>query len=534
MAIAGLPHPGSTSGRESSRPRRRRRWLVGAGIAGFLLLLVLGYFAREKWPFRYRNIKPLLEDTFGSQITITRHHLTYFPNPGFVAEDLVLRRKTARDVPPIGTVKRLVVQGNWIDVLLLRDRVQVFEMDGLHLLLPPRGTAASREDFPPGSANAFTGPDTAIQHFELRDSVLEIQRLHKGALIFPIKELHIEHLHKHQSMTYAVDMSNAIPSGNIRASGQFGPLNPNNIGATPVSGQFRFTSVNLHDVGNIRGMLSSYGRFHGQLDSLEAEAFTNTPDFAVDGGRPTPLAGAVRCRIDGLKGNVFYHWMEVRTGKTLVRATGQTAGAPKATDLDIQVQNGRAEDLLRPFLHREVPITGPVALHSHAYLAPAREGLGFFQRLQVDGRFEIPSEKVTDPFTEKSLSDFSLRAQGKKPPDSDKDDRNSSTTPDALSSVTGPAQIRNAVVTTHGLLFTVAGAQAQLDGTFNLHTCAVHLTGNLSMQSDISHTTSGFKSFLLKPLAPFFHKKNAGAVVPIVVTGTPGKYRVMQNISHDK
>jgi hypothetical protein len=54
------------------------------------------------------------------------------------------------------------------------------------------------------------------------------------------------------------------------------------------------------------------------------------------------------------------------------------------------------------------------------------------------------------------------------------------------------------------------------------------------MDTDISHTTTGFKSFLLKPLAAFFKTKNAGAVVPIAVTGTPGNYKVTQNLTHSK
>ncbi len=54
------------------------------------------------------------------------------------------------------------------------------------------------------------------------------------------------------------------------------------------------------------------------------------------------------------------------------------------------------------------------------------------------------------------------------------------------------------------------------------------------MDTDISHATTGFKSFLLKPLAPFFKKRNAGAVVPIAITGTPGHYQVTQDITHNK
>jgi len=62
----------------------------------------------------------------------------------------------------------------------------------------------------------------------------------------------------------------------------------------------------------------------------------------------------------------------------------------------------------------------------------------------------------------------------------------------------------------------------------------VHMVGNLRMDTDISHTTTGFKSFLLKPLAPFFKKKNAGALVPIAVTGAPGHYQVTQDFNHKK
>jgi hypothetical protein len=62
----------------------------------------------------------------------------------------------------------------------------------------------------------------------------------------------------------------------------------------------------------------------------------------------------------------------------------------------------------------------------------------------------------------------------------------------------------------------------------------VHLAGNLKMESDISHAATGFKSLLLRPLAPFFKKHHAGAVVPIAVTGGPGNYKVSQDLLHEK
>jgi hypothetical protein len=54
------------------------------------------------------------------------------------------------------------------------------------------------------------------------------------------------------------------------------------------------------------------------------------------------------------------------------------------------------------------------------------------------------------------------------------------------------------------------------------------------MDTDISHTATGFKSWLLKPIAPFFKKKHVGAMIPVAVTGTPGSYKVTQDIAHNK
>jgi hypothetical protein len=153
----------------------------------------------------------------------------------------------------------------------------------------------------------------------------------------------------------------------------------------------------------------------------------------------------------------------------------------------------------------------------------------------VNGTFNVPAERVSDRDMEKSLSAFSERAQGKKTPDSGDDgDKNSLAAADVLSAVKGPAEIRDGIASSRHLTFNIPGAQADLGGTFNFHNKAVHLVGNLRMDTDISHTATGFKSFLLKPLAPFFKKKKAGALVPIAVTGEPGHYQVTQDIFHKK
>jgi hypothetical protein len=529
MAITGLANP------KTVRARRlvlfRRPWLATAGFVVLAGVMVGIYFAGERWPYRYREVKPLLEDVFGSQIAIARYHRTYFPYPGFVATGITLRRKSAPHQPPIGTVQTLFVQGSWIDLLRLRRYVQLVDMTGVHMLLPPPGTRAAQEDFPEGSTADFTGPDTPVGRLELHNSVMDVLRKGGGRYSWRISELRLDDVQKGHAMSWAVEMENAIPSGHIHATGHFGPLVEHNPGETLVSGSFTFTRVNLHDVGNIQGTLASSGKFFGKLGAIEANASSETPNFAVGDGRPTPVAGAIRCTVDGLNGDTVFHSIDLHVGHTSVGAVGETKGSPeKATNLEITVKSGRAEDVLRPFVRSDVPVIGPVSLRAHAYLAPSSVGR-FFHRLKVDGRFDVPAERATDPKTEKSLTDFSHRAKGKNPaqPDPPLDGDGN-----ALSSMSGPAAIHDEIVTTNGLQFKVPGAEANLHGTFTIHTLTVHLTGDLKMDTDVSHTATGFKAFLLKPIAPFFKKKNAGALIPIAVTGTPGKYKVEADLNHKK
>jgi AsmA-like protein len=528
MAITGLPNPKTE--RPRSRALIRRPWLVGS-VCILLVAAMAGiFFVGENWPYRHRKILPLLEDVFGSQVAIAQYHRTYLPHPGFVATGLTLRRKSAPHQPPIGTVQTLFVQGSWFDLLCLRRRVQLVDMTGVHLVLPAPGSRAAKEDFPQGSTADFAGPDTAVSRLVLHSSVIDVLRTGGGRFSFPIAELRLDDVQKGHAMSWAVEMDNAVPSGHIRASGRFGPLVEHAVGETLVTGQFTFDRVNLHDVGNIHGTLSSSGRFLGKLGALEAESSGETPNFSVDDGKATPVAGSIRCTVDALNGDTVFHSVDLRVGRTIVNAVGETAGTPqKSTNLDITVKSGRAEDVLRPFVRREVPVIGPVSLRAHAYLAPSSVG-GFFHRLKVDGVFDVPAERATNPETEKSLTAFSHRAQAKNRPS--QNHLSSGPDGDALSSIAGPASIRDEIVTTSGLQFKVPGAEADLKGTFAIHSLAVHLAGDLTMETDVSHAATGFKSLLLKPLAPFFKKKNAGAVIPIVVTGTPGKYRVEQDLGH--
>jgi hypothetical protein len=503
-----------------------------------LVLVVVGVaaaglsFIDAHWPYRYRNVEPLLESVFASQIKIDRYHRTYFPHPGFVASGLTLRRNSAPNLPPVGTAGALIVQGTWHDLLLLRERVRLVDVKGLHIVIPPVGSQANHEDFPVGSSADFAGPTTAIEQLLLHDATLEILRTNGGRYTFPIKRLSIRNLQRGKTITYSVDMQNARPTGHILSAGSFGPLTPKNLGATPLSGDFNFSPVNLKDIGGIRGALSSKGHFRGNLASIAADATSDTPDFAVGSGRASDLAGTVNCTINGLDGDVVLNRVELKIGATAIEAQGRIAGSPKVTDVDATVTRGRVEDLLRPFLHEPVPVAGVVWLHSHAHLEAARKGRKFLQRLQMDAALDVPAERLTNRAKEQELSAFSKRAQGLKSPkpNSGSAEQEAVSSADVLSSLNGRVTIRDGVLSTQRMTVQMPGAAVNLNGTYSLNEKTVHMVGEVRMDSDISHVTTGFKSFLLKPLAPFFKKGKAGAVIPIAITGGPKQYKITQNV----
>jgi hypothetical protein len=504
-----------------------------AWICGIMALCAAGlYFANIYWPYRYRNVDPLLENVFASKITMDHYRRTYFPHPGFVATGLTLRRKNAHGLPPVGTAEELHVQGEWNDLLLMHRSVPLVYVKGLRIVIPPVGSQANHEDFPPGSSMDFAGPDTPVERLHLHDAELDVQRTNGGEFRFPIRDLIILNLKRGNTITYSLDMGNAIPAGHIQSHGSFGPLKPANLGETALSGEFTFSDAALQDISGIRGTLSSYGSFQGTIASIAAGATATVPDFAVGRGRSAAIAASVQGRIDGLNADVVLEDIEMKTGATTVEAKGRVVSlkrnTPKTADFDIAVKRGRVEDLLGPFLHDKVPVTGEVWLHSHAHLAPSEAGARFLHRLTLEGIFDVPAQRITNRNEEKALSKFSERAQG------DKDDVKQDGSADVLSSLNGAATIRDGIASTQRLTFVIPGAKTDLEGTFNLKSAALHLTGHLEMQSDISHVTTGWKSFLLKPLIPFFKGKRVGAVIPIAITGRPGQYRVGQNLLHRK
>lgn len=115
----------SALGRTASLVKQRKAIFFAVAACG---LSILGWFTAVHWPYRYREIHPLLIQVFGSEVKITHYRRVYLPHPGFIATGITITRPTAPHQPPFGTVQTLYVQGEWNDLFMLRRRVHLVEM----------------------------------------------------------------------------------------------------------------------------------------------------------------------------------------------------------------------------------------------------------------------------------------------------------------------------------------------------------------------------------------------------------------------
>jgi hypothetical protein len=118
---------------------------------------------------------------------------------------------------------------------------------------------------------------------------------------------------------------------------------------------------------------------------------------------------------------------------------------------------------------------------------------------------------------------MSERARGET---QDKDKTKAKPKPDAdtpenvVLNLKGHVELREGVAKFSELSFSVPGASARMDGTYNLLNEQIDFHGMLKTEAELSQETTGMKSTLLKPFDPLFKRKKAGAAVAVKMTGT--------------
>jgi len=500
-----------------SRPLPRPKlWLIAlvavvvvAAICGVLVLTAGSWLP----PIAKREILQALRRQYRSDVDIRSLDLSFFPHPHATGAGLVLRAKDQTGVPPLITLRRFEADASWLGLLRSPHRVGSVRLEGLEIHIA-RGEPQSQKA---GGGWKQPAPLLVLEEVVADGTMLQIlpRDPNKPPLQFDIYKLSTTSAGIDRPMHYRAQLSNATPPGMIDADGDFGPWNAPDPGNTPVTGKYRFADADLGVFKGISGRLSSTGEFHGQLDRIEVNGETDTPDFEVSvGGHLLHLRTTFSATVDGTNGDTLLHPVNARFGRTTVVAQGQIIGEEgvrgKTILLDATVQDGDVADVLRLGVKSEPPaMNGRIRFRAKIRLPP---GAGVIpKRLELNGQFEIAGGRFTNPELERKLSTISERTSG------NTDGHGESA---ALSDFRGTFVLRNGLITLTGFSFHIPGATVRLDGSYGLETEQLNFHGTVATEVRLSQMTTGVKSKLLKVVDPLFSRHGAGAVIPIRIGGT--------------
>lgn len=483
------------------------------------------------WPFKKQDLVDVLQARSARTVTIDRFYRTYFP-PGCVAEGIRFLHKIHKEKAPLITVEKLVMTTNYARMLTLQRRLTLVRVFNMHVTVPPSEPGKPNPIMPLTYSSG--SPSIVVDRTIADGAVLEFLSKEQGKKPFrlTIDKLRLDGIGNNEPMFYRTIISNEMPPGKIRSTGVFGTWNPKDPGSTPVRGTYRFDNANLAAFGGISGTLFSTGKFSGVLRHVNVDGITDVPNFKVtDTSHTRRLSTQFQAVVDGTKGDTFLNGVTAHFDNTTVHLKGSVAGQEgkngKLVSLDVSETSGRIEDLFDLFISaRTPPMTGGVTFGGHVDI-PAGPGQ-LVERMRLQGDFGVAAGKFTDRETQGDITRLSESAE-KKP--KAKVQENPET---VLSDLKGHGASTNGVARLSHVSFTVPGATAILDGTYNLVNYKIDLHGVLTTTGQPGDATTGFKSFLVKALTPFFQRRHSEKVVPFKITGNYQKTDVMLDLGSKK
>ena len=504
--------------------RRARIGLLVALIALVTVILITGLLSI---PIRSDTLKArvvaLLTDELESEVTIESLEGRIFPRVSVSGRGVAIRHKGRTDVPPLITIDEFEIRGSFRDLMQRPRRVAEVRLRGLQVKIPPgeddgEGDAKKEKTAAERQAEVQNLQRVIIERFEAPDTVITLipKRAGKPPKVFTVHHLVMDSLGVHQKIPYIATLTNPVPKGEIETSGTFGPWNVAHPARTPITGKYVFANANLDTIEGLAGVLSSTGEFHGPINRIEVQGTTDTPKFQVDaGGLPVPLKTRFTAIVDGSDGDTYLTQVDASFLNTTMTARGAVIGmegAPgRRIEVDVDLQNGRIEDLLRLAVQSEKPILlGAARLQAKLVIPPEKKKV--IDKLQLRGQFVLSKATFTDAGVQTKLVGLSRRGQGM-----DKDDEMG----EVLSNLRARFVVENAAAHFSSLTFTVPGAAVELAGRYGLRDELIDFRGKLKMQATLSQVAGGgVKGFFLKAFDPFFKKPGAGMVLPIKIAGT--------------
>jgi hypothetical protein len=339
----------------------------------------------------------------------------------------------------------------------------------------------------------------------------------KDPKTFDLKHVVMHDFGSNAAWPYDATLINAIPRGNIHAVGTFGPWNIESPGDSAVTGDYTFSDADLGTIHGIGGMLDSTGKFTGQLDRIVVDGTADVPAFTLDtANHPVPLKTRFHAIVDGTSGDTYLQPVAATLGTSQFTCAGSIVnikGQGHMIDLDADIPAGEIRDFLSLAVKTQPPImSGALNMKAKLNIPPGKQSVT--QKMALSGNFVLTRIHFTSAQVEDKVDMLSLRAQGK-PGEAQPG------APDVLSQIRGTFNLKSGSMTFSQLNYKLPGATINLAGQYTLDGKKFDFAGKVRTDAKLSQmTATWWKSLMLKPVDPFFHKNGAGAEIPVKITGT--------------
>ncbi|HZP24689.1 MAG TPA: AsmA-like C-terminal region-containing protein [Terriglobales bacterium] len=500
-------------------------WIVlGVVLAGAIaFVVVIAYPAPlERW--LQDRVVLALREHYGSEVTLQNLQLTVRPLLHATADNLVVPNRGDASLPPLITVRHLVVQAQLVELLATPVHIRTLQLDGLeirvgHKRSPEQGgaTPAARSANPHARKPRHTHlANFVVDKVEADGAKLYILRQDpaREPLLFDLRKLELRSAGTHRPMRFTAELTNPTPPGLIESSGHFGPWNFDDASTTALGGHYTFQHADLSVFNGISGILSSVGDYSGELDNILVDGTTDTPDFKLDrGGEAVHLTTSFHAIVDGTNGNTYLKPVKAHFRNSDVVTNGGVVGHPgekgKTITLDADIQQSRVEDVLALAAKSQPAVTGALQVKTKINLPPGKQPV--LQRMQLNGTFHVSQAHFTSDTIKRVMLEMSRRGQGR-PQDK--------SITDVAAELAGNFHLKDRTLSFASLQFTVPGAEAQFKGSYNLRAQALNFAGDVRLRASLSEMVGGNKGWLLFPLDPLFSRHGAGTWLPMTIDGT--------------
>jgi len=552
--------------------RRRHHPLTIALLWTTSILLILAIAAliagniylHRAGPMLKAKVVETLSTRFDSRVELDQFHATFVGGFEVSGAGLKLYPNHLDGNDPMIAVDRFSFRiFDWHQLLHSPIIVNHVQVTGLNIHLPPKDQRANMPKMnqaPKPGVDASNGKiEILVNEIDVdrADLVIENGKPGKLPLDFLISKVQLRSVAAGQPMRFHAILVNPRPTGDIDSTGNFGPFNAHDPGATPVDGRYTFRNADLSTIKGIGGMLSSDGSYQGQLNKIVVDGTTTTPDFRLDiAKRPVPLNTTFHAIVDGTNGDTYLQPVDAWLLHTHIIAQGKVvhvAGVQgRDVRLNVTVDPGRIQDMLQLAVKSDQPLmTGDIQVHAKFDLPPGPAAVT--DKLRLDGTFDLTGAHFTSDTIQSKVDELSLRGQGKaqqandegqamknaknQPPQnapaknspsqngaSDQDQNQNQDqapiTADIASEMRGNFLFGDSKITISALNFRVPGADIVMQGVYDIKGQTLDFSGTARLDAHVSQMVTGWKSWLLKPVDPFFAKNGAGTQVPIKVGGT--------------